>query len=86
MSDYNKPIIVISKCLGFDNCKHDGSIENNEFIEKLKKYVKVIPICPEIECGLQIHHSKLRIVENNNKGAAGRREQIGLTLMAMLYC
>ena len=67
MSDYNKPIIVISKCLGFDNCKYDGSIENNEFIEKLKKYVKVIPICPEIECGLQIHHSKLRIVENNNK-------------------
>ena len=65
MSDYNKPIIVISKCLGFDNCKYDGSIENNEFIEKLKKYVKVIPICPEIECGLQIHHSKLRIVENN---------------------
>ena len=38
MSDYNKPIIVISKCLGFDNCKYDGSIENNEFIEKLKKY------------------------------------------------
>ena len=48
MSDYNKPIIVISNCLGFDHCKHDGSIENNEFIEKLKKYVKVIPSCPEI--------------------------------------
>ena len=67
MSDYNKPIIVISKCLGFDNCKHDGSIETTNSSGKIKNMLKIIPVCPEIECGLQIHHSKLRIVENNNK-------------------
>lgn len=67
MLNTNKPVIVISKCLGFDNCRYNGSIEQNEFIEKLSKYVEVIPVCPEIECGLTIPRESIRIVEINNK-------------------
>lgn len=65
--DNNKPVIVISKCLGFENCRYDGSMEENEFIDKLKKYVEIITVCPEVECGLSIPRNTLRIVEINNK-------------------
>lgn len=67
MVNSDKPIIVISKCLGFENCRYDGSIEENEFIEKLKKYVEVIPVCPEVECGLTVPRNTVRIVEIDNK-------------------
>ena len=67
MLNTDKPIIVISKCLGFESCKYNGSIEENEFIDKLKKYVEVIPICPEVECGLSIPRNPVRIVEIDNK-------------------
>ena len=63
----NKPIIVISKCLGFESCRYNGNIEQNEFIDKLSKYVEVIPVCPEVECGLTIPRNPIRIVEIDNK-------------------
>jgi uncharacterized protein YbbK (DUF523 family) len=28
-----KPIIVVSKCLGFDKCRFNGTTENNDFIK-----------------------------------------------------
>ncbi|WP_195987897.1 DUF523 and DUF1722 domain-containing protein [Clostridium sp. D53t1_180928_C8] len=67
MLNTDKPIIVISKCLGFESCKYNGNIEENEFIDKLKKYVEVIPICPEVECGLSTPRNPVRIVEIDNK-------------------
>ena len=59
MVNTNKPIIVISSCLGFENCRYNGSIEQNEFIDKLRKYVEVIPVCPEVECGLTIPRNSI---------------------------
>ena len=67
MLNTDKPIIVISKCLGFESCKYNGTVEENEFIDKLKKYVEVIPICPELECGLSVPRNPVRIVEIENK-------------------
>lgn len=58
-----KPIIVVSKCLGFDKCKFNGTMENNDFIEKLKEYVEFITVCPEVECGLPIPRDSMRIVQ-----------------------
>lgn len=67
MDNNEKPVLVISKCLGFDSCRYDGSVIENEFIEKLKKYVDVIPFCPEVQCGLTVPRDALRIVETNEK-------------------
>lgn len=67
MVSTSKPIIVISKCLGFENCKCDGSIEYNDFIEKLKKYIEIIPVCPEVDCGLPTPRNSIRLVEIDNK-------------------
>lgn len=61
------PVLVVSKCLGFDACRYNGGIENNNFIESLKKYASIIPVCPEVECGLPIPRDTLRIVEKDGK-------------------
>lgn len=66
MDNIDKPILVVSRCLGFEKCRYDGSTEPNEFIEKLKKYVHIITVCPEVECGLSTPRNTLRIVEINN--------------------
>lgn len=62
-----KPILVISKCLGFDACRYNGGIENNSFIENLKKYVEFITVCPESDSGLSTPRDILRIVQKNDK-------------------
>ena len=80
MGDIEKPIIVISKCLGFDHCRYDGSIVENDFIERLKKYINVISICPEVQCGLTIPRNSLRIVEvNGNKELMQPKDEKNLT-------
>jgi uncharacterized protein YbbK (DUF523 family) len=34
-----KPIIVASKCLGFESCRYNGGIQNDEFIKRLNNFV-----------------------------------------------
>lgn len=66
MFESTKPNIVISKCLGFANCRYDGSIVLDENVSKLKPYVNFIPVCPEVEIGLGVPRDPIRIV--NFKG------------------
>jgi len=62
-----KPIVVVSKCLGFAKCRYDGSIIHDAFIEKLQKHVKFIKVCPEVEIGLGIPRDPIEIFLKNNK-------------------
>lgn len=64
--NYIRPKVIISACLGFKKCRYDGSIENNDFINKLKDYVDFIPVCPEEEIGLGTPRSPVRIVNSHN--------------------
>ncbi|MEO0084397.1 MAG: DUF523 and DUF1722 domain-containing protein [candidate division WOR-3 bacterium] len=67
MLESTKPNIVISKCLGFANCRYDGSIVMDETVSRLKPYVNYIPICPEIEIGLGVPRDPIRIVNFGGK-------------------
>lgn len=62
MENFPKPIVVISKCLGFAHCRYDGDIIETPFVHKLKEYVTFHPICPEVEIGLGIPRKPIRIV------------------------
>ena len=66
MTYKTKPIIVISKCLGFEACRYNGVMESNSFVEKLKDYVTFITVCPEQECGLDTPRELVRIVSNED--------------------
>ena len=68
MSNFVKPRIIVSKCLGFENCRYDGSVINSSIVSQLEKHVEFITVCPEKEIGLGIPRKPVRlIIENDEK-------------------
>ena len=67
MKAFPRPIIGISKCLEFDNCRYDGKIIGNEFIRNMKDHVNFIPVCPEVGIGLGTPRKTVRLVKIDNK-------------------
>lgn len=65
MNDSEKPVVVVSKCLGFDACRFNGDTLSDKFIEKLGKFVTFIPVCPEVEIGLGTPRKPIRMVETD---------------------
>jgi len=64
---FEKPRILLSKCIEFENCRYNGQIIRSDFVEKLKKFVDFIPVCPEVEIGLGVPRNPIRIVEKKDK-------------------
>lgn len=56
------PIVVASRCLGFDTCRYDGEIVRADVVARLAGHVRMIPVCPELEIGLGVPRSPIRIV------------------------
>jgi uncharacterized protein YbbK (DUF523 family) len=44
MYDFPKPNILFSKCLGFDNCRYNGQMVTDDFVENLKCFVNIVNI------------------------------------------
>lgn len=61
------PKIVVSKCLGFDACRYNGVCLPNDTVERLKKFVEFVCVCPEVEVGLGVPRNPIRIVEKDSK-------------------
>ncbi len=64
--ELNRPRILISKCIEFENCRYNGQMISSDFVNKLKKFVDFIPICAEVEIGLGVPRSPIRIIEKND--------------------
>jgi uncharacterized protein YbgA (DUF1722 family)/uncharacterized protein YbbK (DUF523 family) len=62
-----KPTIVVSKCLGFDSCRYNALMIKSDFVTKLNPYVNFIPVCPEVEIGLGVPRSPIRLEEMNGE-------------------
>ena len=58
-----KPTVVVSKCLGFDSCRYNGLMIHSDFVTQLGSYVNFVPVCPEVEIGLGIPRSPIRLEE-----------------------
>ncbi|MDF1545237.1 MAG: DUF523 and DUF1722 domain-containing protein [bacterium] len=59
-----KPTVVVSRCLEFAPVRYDGQIIESPVVRRLKRFVKFVPICPEMEIGLGVPRPKIRLVEN----------------------
>lgn len=64
---FDRPKIVVSKCLEFDNCRYDGQLINNKYIRKLKEYVDFTTICPEVEIGLGTPRDPIHLVRKEDE-------------------
>ena len=62
MKEFVKPIVVVSKCITFENVRWNAKIIFNDFVEKLKPFVDFIPVYPEVQIGLSVPRDPLRIV------------------------
>lgn len=67
MTNYVKPKVLFSKCLGFDSCRFNGGIISSDVVENLKSYVQAEPACPEVEIGLGVPRKALRLVEKDGE-------------------
>jgi uncharacterized protein YbgA (DUF1722 family)/uncharacterized protein YbbK (DUF523 family) len=61
MDHNNKPIVVVSKCLGFEHCRWNGEIIKDEFVDRLAPHVDFHPVCPEKEIGLGVPRDPIHI-------------------------
>lgn len=63
LNTMTKPILGVSKCLEFDNCRYDGKMIANDFVRKLKDHVDFVPVCPEMGIGLGNPRPPIRLVK-----------------------
>lgn len=65
--EFARPIVVLSKCIEFDNCRYDGRIVSSDLVKKLTEHVQFITVCPEVEIGLGTPRKPLRLVSIGSK-------------------
>ncbi|HTW91198.1 MAG TPA: DUF523 and DUF1722 domain-containing protein [bacterium] len=57
-----RPVVVVSKCLGFEHCRYNGEIVDDPFVRRLREFVEFRPVCPEMEIGLGVPRDPIRVV------------------------
>lgn len=67
MRRFARPIVVVSRCLEFTACRYDGKIATSQFVAELRKYIRFIAVCPELEIGLGVPRDRILIVEQVGK-------------------
>jgi len=67
MPAYERPRVVISRCLEFSACRYDGQAIPYELVTELTPFVEWIPVCPEVEIGLGVPRDPIRIIETDGE-------------------
>lgn len=67
MTNFERPLIVSSKCIEFEACRYNGLMISSGVVNNLKNYADFIPVCPEVEIGLGIPRDPIRIVSSREK-------------------
>ncbi|HWQ68161.1 MAG TPA: DUF523 and DUF1722 domain-containing protein [Methanospirillum sp.] len=62
---FNKPVVLISRCIEFDAVRYNGDRISSHEVAVMKPYVSFIPVCPEVEIGLGIPRDTIRIVRKD---------------------
>jgi uncharacterized protein YbgA (DUF1722 family)/uncharacterized protein YbbK (DUF523 family) len=61
-TEFPRPRVVVSKCLGFAACRYNGQTIPDEFVASLEPHVDFLPVCPEVEIGLGVPRDPVRVV------------------------
>jgi uncharacterized protein YbgA (DUF1722 family)/uncharacterized protein YbbK (DUF523 family) len=66
MTEFARPRIVISKCIGFEACRYNGQIVRDSFVPRLEPHVDFVCVCPEVEIGLGTPRAPVRVVSSKD--------------------
>ena len=62
MDDERFPLGV-SSCLLGNNVRYDGGHKLDRYLrDVLGRYVRWVPVCPEVECGLGVPRESMRLI------------------------
>ncbi|MEM1560703.1 MAG: 2-thiouracil desulfurase family protein [Ignisphaera sp.] len=61
-----RPRIMLSECLGVKPMRYDVNKVFDSFIETLKKYVDIVPVCPKVGIGLGIPRNPFILRKENS--------------------
>lgn len=62
MSAWSRPKVGVSACLLGFPVRFDGGHKHSDFLERLARFVDLVPVCPEVEAGLPVPRESLRLV------------------------
>lgn len=62
MDVLEKPVVVVSKCLEFAECRWNGAMISSVEVVRLKPLVNFIPVCPELGIGLDVPRLPIRVI------------------------
>lgn len=62
MHHWERPILLVSRCLGFEACRYNGAILQSDIVDQLKPYCEIVTVCPEKEIGLGVPRKPIRLV------------------------
>ena len=60
------PVVVTSRCLGFEACRYDGAMLPFPWAERWRGYVRFQPVCPERDMGLPAPRPSMRLVQGES--------------------
>ena len=67
LTNYPKPVVVVSRCLEFEPVRYNAQIMPCPLVKDLEPYVDYIKVCPEYEIGLGVPRDPIRIVKQNDE-------------------
>ena len=67
MQKFPKPIVVLSKCLGFEACRYNGQVIPDGLVKKIEPYVDFKLVCPEVEIGLGVPRDPIRVISQGKE-------------------
>lgn len=59
---FAKPVIILSRCFGFERCRYDNEVIRSHAVEQLLPFINPVPVCPETAIGLGTPRERIRIV------------------------
>lgn len=60
----DSPLVGVSSCLLGSTVRYDGGHKLDRFLrDRLGSFVRFVPVCPEVECGLPVPREAMRLVD-----------------------
>jgi len=67
MSAFPTPVVVVSRCLGFEACRYNALVIDDTYVERMAPHVRFITVCPEVAIGLGVPRDPIRIVRMDDE-------------------
>ncbi|SNB45986.1 DUF523 and DUF1722 domain-containing protein [Geobacter sp. DSM 9736] len=81
------PAIGVSACLLGERVRYDGGHKLDHYVASLGRFFRLVPVCPEVECGMPIPREAMRLeVDNDVIRLVTVRTKLDKTEQMLSFC